>query len=307
MNYWGTVLGGAVLTFILTRAALFLLSKISIDKKYSIPIAAGSTFLLCLITYGGPPILAFLVYLPSVILWAIYDIYNISKNKNIDLRNDTKREADKNIKSTQKEPIGNITTNNTYTIRAKKMLNASLEGAENVVDMIFREAKLTQNTELRDMLKHFMTISGVSMAYMALDRIASEEERNKLADAINHEVKSYRGDALESIGECCYCINETRNPDLPKWQGPIISDLIDKLKKDHELNRAASVFTLAFGDWIWGKIVKDERFKDILSSMSRYEVLNLLLLTSMPITINMAAWWDNEKIILDNNQYRLPF
>ena len=306
MNYWGAVLGGAVLTFILTRAALFLLSKISIDKKYSIPIAAGSTFLLCLITYGGPPNLAFLIYLPSIILWAIYDIYTISRNKNIDVRDNIKN-ADNNIKSTQPIPFENITTNNAYTIRAKKLLNASLEGGENVVDMLFRETKLTTNPELRDTLKHFMTISGVTMAYMAIDRIASEEERNKLADAINHEMKSYRDDAFESMCECCYCVNETKNPDLPKWQKPIIFNLIDKLKKDHELNRAASVLTLAFGDWIWGKIVEDERFKDILSSMSPYEVLNLLLITSMPITINMAAWWDDEKLIRDNDQYRLPF
>jgi hypothetical protein len=120
-------------------------------------------------------------------------------------------------------------------------------------------------------------------------------------------MKSYRDDAFESMCECCYCVNETKNPDLPKWQKPIIFNLIDKLKKDYELNRAASVLTLAFGDWIWGKIVEDERFKDILSSMSPYEVLNLLLITSMPITINMAAWWDDEKLIRDNDQYRLPF
>lgn len=93
MDYWGSVLGGLIITFLLTRLGLYVLNRLNVDKKLAPAIAAGSVFLLCLLIYNGPPGMAFFIYLPPIVFWLIYDLYKLGKDKKVSI-------SDKNNKET---------------------------------------------------------------------------------------------------------------------------------------------------------------------------------------------------------------
>jgi len=81
MYYWAAVLGGLIVTLLLTRIGLFVLKRLNVDRKLAPIISAGSAFLLCLLLYNGNPIEAFFIYLPSIVLLLIYDLFKLGKIK----------------------------------------------------------------------------------------------------------------------------------------------------------------------------------------------------------------------------------
>lgn len=89
MDYWMAVLGGAILTFLLTRLCLYILKRTKIESKIAPIIAAGVVFLLCLIVYNGNPVMAIVIYLPSIVVWLLIDLIRVNKYGGVNKTNST--------------------------------------------------------------------------------------------------------------------------------------------------------------------------------------------------------------------------